>query len=109
MQGTWKLAQTATDDNNNGAIEEEEKHVVPVAQDYRITFNKDYTGVEQDVYGGDTSIQLRFSWALSKDHLWVAYALHDTINYDLINLSANNLTLQHPTKSGIAWYSYDKR
>ncbi len=110
LDGKWKLAQTATDDNGNKQIDGSEIHSVPSGQDYELTFNANFTGVENDIYDGVVSTPLSFSWALiNNDYLYSAFASHDTITYYIVSMSSNNLVLQANTQTGLTAYYYNKK
>ncbi len=110
IQGNWKLAKTATDDNGDRQIGIGETHTVSPLQDYEITFNKDYTGVENDVYNGVAAPPLKFDWAIvGKDSVWCGFEGHDTLTYYLVGVSSGTLTLQTDTKYGLVAYYYNKK
>ncbi len=110
IQGKWKLVKTATDDNGNKLIDDYEIHPVPSVQDNEITFNKDLSGIETNVYNGVTSTPLYFTWAIiSQDSVWCAYTGHDTLTYYLISVTSGTLALQTNTRFGLAAYYYNRK
>ena len=110
LQGKWKLAKTATDDNVNGQIDGAEIFPVDKLLDNEKQFNKDGTGVETNVYNGSTSLPLHFTWRIiSNDSVWIAYSANDTLTYYLADISSSSLTLITNTSFGLAWYYYTKK
>jgi hypothetical protein len=110
LQGTWKLVKTATDDNGNTQIDPEEVHLVPAVQDNELTFYKDKTGVETNVYNGVASMPLHFDWAIvNDDSVWCAFTGHDTLTYYLVGVTSGTLTLQTNTSFGLAAYYYNRK
>ena len=110
IMGKWKLVKTATDDNGNGKIDGEEIHPVPSVQDNEITFNKDFTGVETNVYNGVVSPPLNFFWSVTNEDssIQCAFTGHDTITYYLVTVSSGSLTLETNTTLGLASYYYNR-
>ena len=110
LQGKWKLAKEGTDDNDNHIIEPGEVQPVPAAKDYEITFNKDYTGVENNTFNGVVSTPLPFTWSIvGRDSVRCAFSGHDTITYYLVSINSGSLTLQTKTQFGLAWYNYNRK
>jgi hypothetical protein len=110
MLGKWKLAKTATDDNGNNIIEGSEIHAVAAGQDNEVTFNKDLTGTETNIYNGVASPPLNFTWKITNEDssIQCAYTGHDTITYYLVSVSSANLVLQTFATHGLAWYTYNR-
>lgn len=110
IQGKWKLAKMATDDNGNNQIDNREIFQVPEVQDFQITFNNDNTGSENNTYNGVVSPPLKFEWTLvNSDTLKCTFEQQEPVTYYLASISSGNLTLQTLTKFGLAWYSYNKK
>ena len=108
--GTWKEAQYAFDDNNDGVIEASEIHNQPASLVQELTFNSDEAGILTEISDGVTETQ-SFLWTISaNDSVWVAYASHDTLTYYLYTLNSSNLVLTtHSNSAVLQWYSYNKK
>lgn len=109
IRGKWKLVKTATDDNNNGSIEDIEIIDVPKTLEDVITFEKDNTGVENTTANGVKSLPLKFDWSIVGDSVEITYDYHETMRYYLVSVSSGSLTLQTNTQFGLAWYNYNKQ
>lgn len=103
--GTWKEAKYATDDNGNGVIDPSEIHPVPADIDNELTFNKDSAGVSTT-----NGFPLNFTWSIIEgSELMVSYSANDTIEYNLIEISSDDLTLTTYTNLGLTWYYYIRK
>jgi hypothetical protein len=113
IQGFWKLAKTATDDNGNGIIDAGEIHSVAATYTDKLYFKSDSTGYEQITVNGDPTAPLHYRWKIAYgDSLYMAYAAHDTPTYYISLLNSVNMTLSTitPVDSGsiLTQYYYNK-
>ncbi len=108
LAGRWKKIQYATDDNNNGIIDQQEIRVQPANFTDVLFFNlSDTTGYEAVNHDNFTDTAA-FQWFVGGDSLYVSYAAHLSLRYHIENVSSATLTILTRTSAGLAWYRYGK-
>ncbi len=115
VEGKWKLARFASDDNLNGTIDNYEIHTDTSTRDYELLFNKDGSGINTNTINGVKSPDLKFTWYMvSYDSLRIAYQANDTLLYHVSDISSKQMTLTYTSKkenSGIKeirWFYFVK-
>ena len=108
LLGKWKEVQFATDDNDNGILDASELHNVAQGYISYLTFNKDSSGTES-ITANDSTINYPFKWVFKNNDTFQRAGLgHDTITYDIVNITALSLQMQTTTNRGVVWYVYNK-
>ena len=108
VQGRWKKAQYATDDNNNGRIDEQEKRTQQVNFTDIISLSPDATGY-QAVNHDNFVDTAAFAWFVGGDSLFIDYAAHLSVHYHIEHVNSLSLQLLTTTSTGLAWYNYVKQ
>lgn len=104
--GTWKQVKQATDDNNNGTIDDWE--ITPLDPNLTNTmeFGKDSTGIDKKTY----SLDLKFQWhILGESSIQLNYEANDTVIYRVVNASSNQLTLTTRLPQGLVGLYFERQ
>lgn len=109
LVGTWKLEQTATDDNNDGILEQSElSNVSPGYTEYLI-FTGSGTGT-QKITINDTTNTYNFAWTLaSGDSVLLRMEEGDSLVADIETLNRTDLLLKNHTTPVLSWSFYSKQ
>lgn len=109
LQGKWKKVRYATDDNNNGKIEDLEIHNSPEAEAYFINFNADATGIVNTNFN-NVETELGFVWYIKDgDSVHLDYNANYSISYYLSSISSYDLKLISNGPLGLAAYYYKRQ
>ena len=109
LLGKWKQTQFATDDNGNGILDPQELHNVAANRTDNLIFNDDSEGVET-IIADNVTTNYPYSWyLLPGDSLQRNGIGHDTILYQIQDITAVKLTLMTNSNLGMAWYIYAKQ
>ena len=107
--GKWKQVQFATDDNGNGLLDPQELHSVAKTYSDILAFNNDSEGLET-VFTDNVTTNYAFSWYLTAaDTLQRNGIGHDTILYQIQDITSLHLTLMTTSKVSLVWYIYAKQ
>lgn len=108
IQGIWKLKQSATDDNNDGLLEQDElTNVSPGYTEY-LVFNAS-TGT-QKITVNDTTNVYNFTWTLtSGDSILVRMEEGDSLVSDIQTLDRTDLLLRNHTTPVLSWGLYSRQ
>lgn len=104
LLGKWKRVKLATDDNNNGQIEDRE--IFPDLSNIvnTIEFKKDSTGVEKTTFSPD----LEFHWQITGEgSVTLTYTANYSITYRIVSVTSHDLNLTTRTNTGLAGYYYE--
>lgn len=110
MTGHWQVVQTATDDNNNHQLDNEELRSMAVGVTDYYLFNANHTGTEEVTYNG-TPTDYNFVWALpnSSQFLQIFLEGHDSTTYHIVTFSPANTTLLDTSQSIYSWKVMKKK
>ncbi len=105
VAGRWKKVQFATDDNNNGVIDQQEIRTQPVNFIDVLSLNSDTTGYQAVNYDNFTDTAA-FKWFVAGDSLFISYKANLSLRYYIERVNSINLTIVTSTSTGLAWYNY---
>ena len=112
FMGSWKKVQYATDDNDNGIIDQQEIRNQPLNQLDILVLKSDstsYYGFEAKVYPDNSKdTDAIEQWFVSGDSLYISYVGHYSVAYYVEHISSDNLTIITNASTGLAWYSFSK-
>ena len=104
LVGKWKRVKLATDDNNNGQIEDREIFPDVANITNTIEFKKDSTGVEKTTFSPD----LPFRWQITGEGaITLFYAANFTISYRVVSVTSHDLNLTTRATTGLVGYYYE--
>ena len=108
--GTWQLYQTATDDNNNHILDDQELRTLATGDKETYVFYRNYSGQQTVNYFGALSTYA-LSWALFEGsrYMQIVKLGRDTQNYVVVKFSPIDLTLLDTVGTTYSWYILKKQ
>src|ERR1700744_2061051 len=108
LEGNWAIIQTATDDNGNGQLDNEELRTV--TDNETMQFRNDSTGTLHVIING-TTIDYVYTWAFINNYTElrrIAYG-EDTTLAKIVTLTTKDMTLMNYTDPQLSWYVLRKK